>query len=127
MSDEDPELVRLDALNARLEALYPVRWRDDGTADPTVNFEIDALEAEAAALIRARTDRALKPLTAAVVQGHRLLSLPCLERRAEASCDFEVELSGCAAIGVGGYHSDHYADPDDGLCQWCGDVAPHRR
>jgi hypothetical protein len=32
----------------------------------------------------------------------------------------EIVLSGCAAIGVGGYHSDHFADPDDGVCQWCG-------
>lgn len=32
----------------------------------------------------------------------------------------EVDFSGCEAIGVGGYHSEHYGDPDDGLCQWCG-------
>lgn len=35
----------------------------------------------------------------------------------------EVDLAGCPAIGVGGYHSSHYADPDDGVCQWCGDRA----
>jgi hypothetical protein len=32
----------------------------------------------------------------------------------------EIDLAGCEAIGVGGYHSDHYADTDDGVCQWCG-------
>lgn len=32
----------------------------------------------------------------------------------------EIDLAGCEAIGVGGYHSEHYCDPDDGVCQWCG-------
>lgn len=36
----------------------------------------------------------------------------------------EVDMGGCAAMGVAGYHSDHYADPDDGICQWCGERAP---
>lgn len=29
-------------------------------------------------------------------------------------------LAGCPAIGVGGVHSEGYGDPDDGVCQWCG-------
>jgi hypothetical protein len=32
----------------------------------------------------------------------------------------EIDYSGCSAIGVGGMHSDHYGNPDDGVCQWCG-------
>jgi hypothetical protein len=36
----------------------------------------------------------------------------------------EVDMGGCAAMGVAGFHSDHYADPDDGICQWCGERAP---
>lgn len=32
----------------------------------------------------------------------------------------EELLAGCLAVGVGGFHSDRYADPDDGQCQWCG-------
>jgi hypothetical protein len=36
----------------------------------------------------------------------------------------EVDFGGCEAIGTGGIHSDHYGDPDDGMCQWCGLVAP---
>lgn len=36
----------------------------------------------------------------------------------------EVDMGGCPAMGVAGYHSDHYADPDDGICQWCGERAP---
>jgi hypothetical protein len=34
--------------------------------------------------------------------------------------DVDIDLSGCEAIGVGGYHSEHYADADDGQCQFCG-------
>lgn len=40
--------------------------------------------------------------------------------------EVEISLAGCGAIGVGGYHSDHYADPDDGVCRWCGDTPPSR-
>lgn len=31
----------------------------------------------------------------------------------------EIDYSGCMAIGVGGYHSEHYGDSDE-CCQWCG-------
>src|SRR5688572_24692830 len=77
---DDPELVRLRALNDRIEALCALRWDASGREDPTVVIAIDALDHEAAALIRARTDRDLAPtqrrLDAALVQAHRLLGRP---------------------------------------------------
>lgn len=79
MVGDDPELAVLRALNARLEALYAARWRDDGTVDPTVEVAIDALEGEAAAFIGTRADRTLVPLQArldaAVAEAHRLLGI----------------------------------------------------
>lgn len=42
----------------------------------------------------------------------------------EGVIDGDLSLAGCPAIGVGGFHSDHYADPNDGVCQWCGMRAP---
>jgi hypothetical protein len=77
---DDPELVQLRALNARLEALHNARWDADGREDPTVVIAIEALDTEAAALIQARTDRTMVPLEAqidaAIAEGHRLLGLP---------------------------------------------------
>lgn len=81
---DDPELVRLRALNARLEALHNVPWREDGTVDPTVQIAIDALESEAAALLQVRADRTLVPIIArhdaAIAEAHRLLGLPPPDR-----------------------------------------------
>lgn len=84
MATDDPELVALRALNARLEALHVARWRPDGTEDPTVQIAIEALESEAAAIIRARCDRTLVPIVAAtdaaLAEAHRLLGLPPPDR-----------------------------------------------
>lgn len=109
----------------------------DGHFDASVESEIDALEHEAAALIRAHTDRTLLPiqrrLDAALVVAHRLLKRPPPEGvtiQYDEALDYlrslEPSLVGCPAVGVGGFHSDSYADPDDGVCQWCGGVAPSR-
>jgi hypothetical protein len=145
VADDDPELVALRALNERHAALCKVRFDGDGREDPAVARALEALEHEGAALIRAHCDRTLAPVTAsldaAIAEAHRLLGTPPPEpsprakalteafteatreaaRQARAyQSEPEIDLSGCAAIGVGGYHSDHYADPDDGVCQWCG-------
>lgn len=82
---DDPELVQLRALNKRLEDLHALRWDAEGREDPTVVIAIDALDTEAAALIRARCDRTLAPIIAAtdaaIAEAHRLLGLPPPEGR----------------------------------------------
>lgn len=140
---DDRDLDELRALNARIEALCASRFDADGREDPAVAQALEALDHEAAALIRARTDRTLAPIRArhdaALVVAHRLLGRPPPEgvaigyEEARAYLDSlevaEVGLSGCPAVGGGGLHSDGYADPDDGLCQWCGlrsDTTPPR-
>lgn len=85
VGEDDPELVQLRALNKRIEDLYALRWDADGREDPAVVIAIDALDTEAAALIRARTDRTLVPLEAridaAIAEAHRLLGWPPPEGR----------------------------------------------
>jgi hypothetical protein len=141
--DDDPELVALRALNDRIEALCARRFDANGGFDAEVEGQIDLLDRQAAALIRARTDRTLAPIVrrtdAALVVAHRLLGMPPPEGvsigHEEALAylrslePLPIGLAGCPAVGVGGFHSDGYADPDDGLCQLCGlrsDTTPPR-
>jgi hypothetical protein len=45
----------------------------------------------------------------------------CIEAdRANTAAREAISLAGCLATGVGGFHSDSYADLDDGVCQHCG-------
>lgn len=78
---DDPELVRLQAVLDRIEALCARRWNQGGQ----VEAELETLDAEAAMLIRARTDRTLVPLSArldaAIAEAHRLLGMHVSEPR----------------------------------------------
>lgn len=77
---DERELAELRALNARIEALHGRRWRPDGTEDPAVVIAIDALESEAAALIRARSDRMPPPEGVSIGHEEALEYLRSLER-----------------------------------------------
>lgn len=79
-AEDDRELAELRELNTRIEALHAQRWADEAPAPGDLEAAIDALERQAAALIRARTDRTLAPIVrrtdAALVVAHRLLGRP---------------------------------------------------
>jgi hypothetical protein len=45
------------------------------------------------------------------------------EAAAQAPDELEVDYSGCAAIGVAGFHSDSYGQAGD-HCNWCGALSP---
>lgn len=68
--DADPLLVRLRALNARIESLVLQE-------NPALEGEIERLDLEAAEIIRARCDARLRPITeafsAAAATAQRLL------------------------------------------------------